>query len=191
MGRPRYSVERLEIGHEYGDPVEEAFFVDSGVTVKGSRMISVSGLRHLEGHRVSILADGRVHPPRIVTRGAVTLSAPADTVQVGLPYASVLTTLNLEAQIPGGSPAMLPKRFTRAALRLIESGGGAAGPDEDNIQDLIYEAGKGAAGEAPALFTGDSIINWPGGYEREGGLTVKQNDPLPFTLAAIIPEMIM
>ncbi len=189
MGRPRYYIERMESGHEYGDPVEDAFFVDSGLTITGSRMTAVTGLAHLEGNAVSILADGREHPPRTVTRGAVALDAPADKVQVGLAYASVMTTMNLEAQTQGGSSAMRLKRFTHATLRLIESGGGAAGPDENNTQDLLYETGRGAA--APALFSGDRTINWPGGYEREGCLTVEQNSPLPFTLAAIIPEMIM
>ena len=47
----------------------DAFFVDSGLTYRGAEASTISGLGHLEGQTVSILADGAVHPQRVVTSG--------------------------------------------------------------------------------------------------------------------------
>ena len=62
----------------------------------------VSGLSHLEGKTVSILADGGVHPQRVVASGAVALTAPATKIIVGLPYQSDLQTLPFSAGIDNG-----------------------------------------------------------------------------------------
>jgi hypothetical protein len=182
-GRARYYIEVMTGGHEYGEPVEEAFFVDCGTTVNGNQLTSLPGLGHIEGLEVEILADGVPQPKQAVTRGTVTLSKPANKITVGLPYTSIMRTMNLEAQTQSGSSAMRLKRFTACTLRLIEAGGGAAGPSENNMQALEHRPG--------GLFSGDAKINWPGGYETEGNLTVSQSEPLPFTVAAIIPELIM
>ncbi|UQZ89810.1 hypothetical protein C4J81_11555 [Deltaproteobacteria bacterium Smac51] len=190
-GRTRYYIELMDHGHDPGEALEDAFFVDCGSTVTGSQMTTISGLNHLEGLEVDVLADGGVQPRQVVTQGAITLQYPADKVQVGLPYTSIMTTLNLEAQTQTGSSAMRLKRFTSATLKLIESGGGAAGPDENNMQQLEYRRGAQQMDMCLPLFTGDKKINWPGGYETEGALSVGQTYPLPFTLAAIIPEMLM
>jgi hypothetical protein len=45
-----------------------------------------SGLNHLEGQSVSIVADGALLDQQMVQGGSVTLSEPAKMVQIGLPY---------------------------------------------------------------------------------------------------------
>ena len=42
-----------------------------------------------------------------------------------------------------------------------------------------------------ALYTGDKAIRPPGGYNEDGRLVLKQDDPLPITLLAIIPEVVI
>jgi len=42
---------------------------------------------------------------------------------------------------------------------------------------------------APDLFTGDKIIQLDGGYETFGQVEIVHNEPLPFTLLSIMPQL--
>ena len=48
-------------------------FVDSHLTYSGSATTTLSGLSHLEGQTVSVLADGSTHPDRVVSRVVLSL----------------------------------------------------------------------------------------------------------------------
>jgi len=82
-GRDVRYIERLE-SRSFATPAD-AFFVDSGLSYDGTPITTVRGLDHLEGKTVSILADGAVHPQRVVTSGTITLDNPAGKIHVGLP----------------------------------------------------------------------------------------------------------
>ena len=62
----------------------------------GLCVTTVSGLDHLNGETVGIIADGSVEPTQVVTSGEVTLSRPFLRVQVGLPVTADVQTLDLE-----------------------------------------------------------------------------------------------
>ncbi|WP_204311451.1 hypothetical protein, partial [Stenotrophomonas maltophilia] len=51
----------------------------------GFAATTISGLGHLEGKTVSILADGNVAPQAVVSGGSITLDGPSLVVHVGLP----------------------------------------------------------------------------------------------------------
>jgi len=38
-------------------------------------------------------------------------------------------------------------------------------------------------------FTGDKLVEWPNGYDFDGYLIVSQEQPLPMTLVAIMPQV--
>ena len=52
----------------------------------GSAATTISGLDHLEGQTVSVLADGSTHPDKTVSSGSITLDRSSTKVKVGLPY---------------------------------------------------------------------------------------------------------
>jgi len=54
-----------------------------------------SGLDHINGETVQILADGAVQSPKIVSGGTVTLDEPAGVVQAGICYPWVYRSLKL------------------------------------------------------------------------------------------------
>ena len=81
----------------FGDDVEDAFFVDSGLTYSGSATTTISGINHLEGEEVAILADGATHANKTVTDGKITLDRSASVVHLGYNYTSLVETLRLEA----------------------------------------------------------------------------------------------
>lgn len=202
-----YCLERLEEGHEFGRARAEAFFVDCGLSISGPGLTEINGLEHLEGCEAAILADGGVQPPQVVRSGRITLQYPADLVQVGLPFESRLTTVNLDAQLQDGTAQARRKRLIRITFRLVESGGGSAGTSPRLHRAAAVEGGAGSdevlrcldylefrrghdlTDQAPALFTGDKTMVWPGGWETDGAITVVQVDPLPLTLAGIIAEV--
>jgi hypothetical protein len=48
-------------------------FLDSALSYSGSAVTTISGLDHLEGQTVSILANGATHPDKTVSSGSITL----------------------------------------------------------------------------------------------------------------------
>jgi len=185
-GQVVHYVETLEPGHELGGDQKEAFFVDSGLTVRGEGLTEIENLDHLEGLEVHILGDGGVQPPRVVENGRISLQFPANVVQVGLPYRSLLTTVNFEANLPDGTAQGRQKRTTQVQLRLLESAGGATGAGEANLEHLEYWPGMRHMDKAPGLYSGLVNVPWPGGYEADGIVTVAQDYPLPFLLGSLV-----
>jgi hypothetical protein len=43
---------------------------------------------------------------------------------------------------------------------------------------------------APPIFSGDKLIEWNGGYDFDGYITIQQEQPLPMTVVAIMPQVI-
>ena len=70
-------------------------FLDSALAYSGSAVTTISGLDHLEGQTVSILANGATHPDKTVSSGSITLDRSSTNVKVGLSYSSILQTMRL------------------------------------------------------------------------------------------------
>jgi hypothetical protein len=175
---------------ENGDAQEDAFYVDAGATYDGAPATVISGLGHLEGEAVTILADGATHPSRTVASGSITLQRSASVVHVGLHRRSILKTLRLEAGGGDGTAQGKTKRVTRAAVRFIDTLGGKAGPDENTLDEILFRSGSDPMNEPPPVFSGDKDVLWPSGYEGDAYLTVVQDQPLPMTVVAIYPQVV-
>lgn len=161
---------------------EDWFYVDQGLTYDGAPASTISGLDHLEGKSVWVLADGAVHPNRTVSGGAITLQQAASVVQVGLPCVGLMETTELDPQRLG-----VTKRLHKLVVRLWNSMGGEAGPTEDKITELRYRYPSTPLGSAPPAFTGDVEIEWPGDYARKDTVTIIKNKPTPVNVVALFP----
>jgi hypothetical protein len=150
---------------------------------------ALSGLDHLEGETVTLLADGAAHASKVVTAGAITLDREGSVVQVGLGYSSTLETNNLEVGNPLGAAAGRPKTLHSATVLLFDSLGGKVGPAAGNLETILYRTPSGAMDSAPPLFTGSKKVEWPGGWEREKRIYFLQDQPLPMNLAGFAPQM--
>jgi hypothetical protein len=82
---------------DWGTDQEDCFCVDSGLTYSGVATSTLSGLGHLEGKTVAVLANGAVHPSKTVESGQITLDYEVTKAHVGLAYTSKLQTMRLEA----------------------------------------------------------------------------------------------
>lgn len=174
-----------------------AFFVDSGVTYNGAATTTITGLDHLEGKTVVGLADAALITDKVVESGQITLDEEASVVHVGLPYTGLLETMRFDARLQDGTAQGEKKRIFKMKLRVNESGVFKAGRDENDLQvvsaqvvnDTNDEGFSFVVGEAPDLFTGDIEMVNNSRWDRAGRLTIVQDNPLPLTLIAIMPEV--
>lgn len=167
-----------------------SFFVDCGLTYSGAPADVISGLDHLEGETVAILADGSVHPERVVTGGEITLQREASVVQIGLPYTMTLRTLRLEAGAQDGTAQGKTMRIHNIVLRLFQTGAGLwYGPDTVTMDELASRSPTDPMDAPVPLFTGDTeVLAWPGQYEQGSQITIQHRLPTPCTVVAVMPQ---
>jgi len=170
----------------FGTDVADAFYVDSGLTYDSSATTTISGLNHLEGETVQILADGSAHPDKVVSGGVVTLDRSASTVHVGYSYDSKMQTLRLEAGADDGVSQGKIKRIHGVTVRFIDTVGAEVGPDESNLDRIPFRDSSMAMDEAVPMFDGDKEITFPSGYDNDARVFVRQTQPLPMTILAVM-----
>lgn len=187
----RRFLETLEPGFpETAEDTRCAFFVDAGMSYSGVPVRELTGLAHLAGRKVQILADGAVLPEQTVAAdGSIRLGSAASQVHAGLGYISVLRPMRLEFAGSRGSAQTRIKRITEVGVRLYRSLGGKAGPDLARLEPLLYRSSADAMDGPSALFTGDKSVRFPQGWSTEGVLTLVQDQPLPMTVLLIAPTL--
>jgi len=167
----------------------DAFFVDSGLTYDSTPTTSLSGLWHLEGQTVSILADGAVHPSKTVSSGAVTLDYAASVVHIGLGYNSDLVTLPsvLEATAAGGQG--LTKNVNGVRMRVTQSSIVKAGPAFDKLTEYPARDVADPYGSPPALRTGELRFAIGASWNSDGAICIRQDNPLPLTVMSMALDL--
>ena len=169
----------------------DAFYVDSGLTYSGAAATTISGLTHLVGATVDVLANGAPHPQCVVSNaGTITLQAAATKVQVGLPCPARAQTMRIEAGSADGTAQGKTKRMHKVTFRFLRTAGAKVGPNASNLQTLEFRTPADAMDAPPPLFTGDKLVAWPGGYETDNRLYITHDQPTPLTLVAIYPQIV-
>lgn len=182
-------IEVMESGmEENASGTSECFFVDSGLSYRGTAVSAVAGLDHLEGQKVAVLADGAVQTEKIVVSGSVTLDAPASVVHVGLPFSSVLQTMPLTGVGQDGVSEESKKRISGVTLRLYKTLGFSIGGDND-VELQSFRSSSDAMNAPPALFSGDKKVAFRGKWDRASFVRIEQNQPLPLTVLGIFPSV--
>lgn len=186
-------IEYVTAAIEAGQGAEESFYVDCGLTYDGAAATVISGLDHLEGETVNILADGATHPQRTVSGGAITLDRATEVAQIGLPQVAIWGSSRTDAGASDGSAQTKTKRITDVSFRVLNTLGGSAGPSLSNmdaIPGLMYRSAATPMDSGPGLVTGDVTLDWPGGYETDGRIYYRNADPLPVTLVAAVAQVV-
>ena len=165
-------------------------FLDSQLEYDGSAATTISGLSHLEGETVSVLADGATHPDKTVSSGEITLDRSASKVKVGLSYTSLLQTMRIDAGSQNGTSQAKTKRIYEITARLYESIGIEVGPDLNNMERIPFRSSADAMDTGISVFTGDKEIEFRGNYETDGFIFVRQTQPLPLTVLSLYPRLI-
>ena len=165
-------------------------FLDSQLSYSGSSATTISGLSHLEGQEVSILADGATHPDKTVSSGSITLDRAATKVKVGLGYTSLLKTMRIDAGAQNGTSQAKTKRIYEVTARLYESVGVEIGPDLNNMERVPFRTSSDPMDQGIPPFTGDKEVEFRGDYDTDGFMIVRQTQPLPLTILSLYPRLV-
>lgn len=149
-------------------------------------VLTVTGLEHLEGEEVAILADGNVEPNATVTNGAITISSRASRIHVGLPYQSNIETLPVDTT--DGQATAKKKNISKVIVRVLRSRGMKAGPDADTLREVKQRQFE-AMGDPIELRTGFFEIQVSSKWGYEGKTYIRQEYPLPMTILGLSLEV--
>ena len=150
----------------------------SGSTITDITPTTITGLNHLEGETVQIAADGAAQTQKTVSGGSITTDSPVAKAHIGYGYDSIVETMRMEAGADDGIAQGKIKRIHGVTIRFLDTFGADVGPDTSNLDSISFDAG--------VLFSGDKEINFPSGYENEARIVVRQNEPLPMSIIAIM-----
>lgn len=171
-----------------GASPDRLVFSDAAVvSAQDSAFATVSGLDHLEGLTVAILADGAMQAPRKVVSGSVTLDAPANAAVVGLPFTSELSPMPFDVAAQDGSTASRKKSIAQLRIRFQNSIGGEVragdGPwqpilSRDIIDDRFDTAIQLRHDEFSVAFPSAGWLETP-------VIEIRQRDPLPLNVNSL------
>lgn len=183
------------------DPTNTPLPVSANYWSLSTPVSSVSGLNHLEGMEVAILADGNVVNPQTVVNGSVTLPTDYSAITIGLPFTAQLQTLYLDPP----SPSMVQgkrKNIQAVTVRVENSRSLFVGTNQKDASTQpnnvaldwagLYEMKPRNQTQFPGtaipLQTGDLRELVAGDWQKPGQIAIQVTDPLCANVIAIIPE---
>ena len=181
----------FELKDEEGNLLDTTLYKQTEILTVAKNVTAISGLSHLEGEIVSVLADGAPVSQEVVTAGAITLDAGASVIHIGLPFISNCLTLNPEVVLGDNATSqILSKKIDTLVLRLYQTLGGKVGPNENDLSELQFASDVVPMGQAPFMFSGDTKqISFKGGWSREAQVYIRQDQPLPMTTLALFADL--
>lgn len=175
--------------YRFEGEANEMCYCDSSVlVVNDPPSTTVSGLDHLDGKVVVVLADG-VATDAAVDGGVIDLATAASVIRVGLPFTAKLQGNWLDMQLQDGSAQDRKQRVSKITVVTHESNGMEyhADPDEGTGQWF----GESLLGNMSNI---NSRVTRPTKFEVtnvarhywETNLTLRSTTPLPVNILAII-----
>jgi hypothetical protein len=151
-----------------------------------------SGLSHLDGMMVKLVANGAVLHDKPVVSGQVTLDLEVTSLEVGLAYTHILEPLPPSPQATGNASQGGKVRLVSLTIRLKDT------------QALTLDVGRGPKDvafkrfgsfgildHAPEPFTGDITVRALG-WRSNGTQNlwrIEQDTPLPFSVLSLVEEL--
>lgn len=151
------------------------------------KVTTVTNLWHLEGKTVTVFADGNRVSDAVVVDGQITLERPASKILVGLPIQSYLQTLNIDTGDP--TTQGKPKNIAALTVKVNDTRGLQVGRTFDTLVDFKVNDYFLAANQPIPLESGEKQIVIDPLWDSIGQLAFKQDEPLPVTILAVIPEL--
>jgi hypothetical protein len=166
--------------------------------------MTVTGLNHLIGKSVAIVADGSVINSQTVTAFSdgtvgVTLQQPASAITVGLPFLPQLQSLYLDP--PSQSTTQTKRKSISAvAIRVEKTRGISVGtnqPDQSTqpyggnpiwtgMTELKMRNSLIQAGQPIPLESDDFYLSVQGTWSEKSQVAIQQNYPIPANISAVI-----
>ena len=144
---------------------------------------TLTGLSHLEGETIEVIADASYMGQFVVTGGQITIERQADLITGGINFTPIIQTMPLSIQLANGPNAALPKRIVRAGVQLFESNG-------------VLVNGQRIADKTMGVDVFESVIPQTGlkrmflqGWSVDAALTITQEEPVPMQVLAVYLEV--
>ena len=181
----------IEVFTAEPETLEDSFYVDCGLTYDGAATTRVTGLHHLIGEEVAILADGAVHPPQTVAAdGTLTLTLAAEKVHAGLPYTATMETLRINPGAPEGDSLSRRRRISQVDIDFYRTVNAVVYANTGSrLVRAPFRTVGDTMGQAIPWFTGIKDIKPQGEWNNEGTVKVVQDEPLPMTIRALVPRI--
>ena len=184
-GEERRFIEKLDPVPEDWAEVADCFCVDCGLTYDGSPATMISGLDHLEGETVQVVADGMVLAGRLVVDGKITLTYPASKVHVGIGYEASFVPTAPDLGAPDGSTAGRRKRVQRVVIDGMNATQCWVGPGRDKL--VIVDGVTTRRMDQPSDAFSGQVRQIPDfSYDDGYSLLVLHKLPTPFRLRALV-----
>ena len=175
------------------DDIEDAYFVDSGLTITNSPASAIlAGLDHINGETVKILGDGVMMDDAVVEDGQVTckldgVDTAVTTAQVGL--ASIYKAQPMRVVLDGSSMGSIT-RINKMVLSFVNTLGAKYGISDSELFGIDFSDIRWTNNTLiTGLFTGEVVVEMPGNFDPLNPMVISGSDPLPCTLRCIIPEI--
>lgn len=151
---------------------------------------TISGLTFLENEKVSILADGAVVPPQVVSNtGTITLPSPAAIVSVGYPYNSDAQLLRAAEGSRNGTALGKTRRTHRVGVSVHNSQGLTMGPNFSVLDRVEFRInGQDESNRGPALQSGIFSTTVDFDYDYDNQICLRVSDPFPCDVLAVMPQ---
>lgn len=196
------TVEVIDKDFRMESPLEEMYFVDCGIKYNAYKLPKdhedyglgvkhLKGLNWLAGEKVRITVDGAMHPDKIVNEdGTLDLEYEGKFITVGLYAPAKYQSLYLDPEAGGTNFAQgHMQNIPKALIRFYRTMGGKFGPTFDKMEPIEYRTPQDAMDTAVPLFTGEKTVHFPSEWAHNSQVCVVQDDPLPMTILAILPEI--
>lgn len=167
--------------------ISDAYHLDCGLSYSGAPTTTITGLTHLNGETVDVVADGVYVNTKLVAGGQITLATAASKVHVGYKYTGYVKLLPLEGASPtGGTSQGKTKRIARTVVRVFSTRDFKYGTDLQRLDVKKIVDGNGVP--TTKLASEDLGINIPMNYNYTAMFYLVQDQPYPFTVLAVAPD---
>jgi hypothetical protein len=159
----------------------------------------VSGIWHLNGELVDVMADGGdASPVNAVTdgfgrslvqvvNGSITLQYQASVVHVGEPYSGLLRSMAFEPQSQEGPTVARKKNINRLGIKFLNTLGARYGTSLYDMSVVQFASQSDLMGRPSPLFSGVKSVVLQDNTDYDKHVYIQQVRPLPCNVECIIP----
>lgn len=146
-----------------------------------------SGLTHLNGYLVDIIADDSPQPKQTVASGEVTLTRNATSVEIGIPYTSTLKDLPVEVAGSSVGQTAQGSRMScnEVTVRVYDT---KVATIAGNVH-TFRKFGTGILDQAIQPYTGDIDVHLIQGWNDRGQITITRDAPLDQTILGVYKKV--
>jgi hypothetical protein len=172
------------------EQIDDTFFLDSGLAGDVTDPATTwSGLDHLEGREVTIIADGVPLGTKTVLGGQIILDEPVKSIQIGLAFAHIIEPLPPSDSGAAGAGRNL--RLIQAIFRLQDTAALRADVGRGPRDIPLRRFSDGLLDSSLAPVSADirlRALGWRNNPSRPLW-RIEQDAPLPFTLLSVSTEL--